>query len=196
MYLADCEVIHEVDNVYHKAFTPQTTHLSATPHSSNVLARLLILPEIMHIQRASLAHLADASALLDEYYEAIGVIERDPPAYLRTLLADPAAAFWIASVESVPAGCILLRPLTAIPAAAECKRLYVRPRFRGQGIADQLLQHMEDHARAAHSSWIYLDSKDDLAAALRLYTQRGYQPCARYNNNPQATIFLRKKLTP
>jgi hypothetical protein len=53
---------------------------------------------------------------------------------------------------------------------------------------------MEAHALVAGAEWVYLDSKDDLEAALRVYVRRGYQACARYNENPQATIFLRKEL--
>jgi hypothetical protein len=31
-------------------------------------------------------------------------------------------------------------------------------------------------------------------AAIRLYDQLGYERCDRYNDNPQATIFMRKRL--
>jgi hypothetical protein len=33
-----------------------------------------------------------------------------------------------------------------------------------------------------------------MTAAIRFYEQRGYERCARYNENPQATIFMRKEL--
>jgi GNAT superfamily N-acetyltransferase len=65
-----------------------------------------------------------------------------------------------------------------------------------RGIAEALLDALEDHARASNLSWIYLDSKDDLLAAMTFYRQRGYQPCERYNENAQATIFLRRALQP
>ena len=70
-----------------------------------------------------------------------------------------------------------------------------RPRSaRGQGIAEQLLDAMEVYARGQGLEWIYLDSYDDLKAALALYRKRGYVVCERYNDNPQATVFLRKWL--
>jgi GNAT superfamily N-acetyltransferase len=76
----------------------------------------------------------------------------------------------------------------------EVKRLYVRPAFRGLHLAHALMQAAEQHARAAELQWLYLDTKDDLHAAIHFYLSTGYQPCPRYNDNPQATLFLRKQL--
>jgi ribosomal protein S18 acetylase RimI-like enzyme len=42
--------------------------------------------------------------------------------------------------------------------------------------------------------WLYLDTNDDLHAAIAFYERNGYVRYSRYNDNPQATIFLRKKL--
>lgn len=148
----------------------------------------------MTIIRASLSHISDAQLLLSEYYEAIGVTKRDAPEEVAAFLSDVASGLWIAYVEEIPAGCVVLRPLPLVALAAECKRLYVRPQFRGQGLAEALLNSMEEYAAATRSEWVYLDSKDDLRDALRIYMRRGYRTCERYNDNPQATIFLRKDL--
>jgi GNAT superfamily N-acetyltransferase len=78
--------------------------------------------------------------------------------------------------------------------ASECKRLYVKPAVRGNHIADRLLDAQEEFARTNGVEWIYLDSYDDLKAAVALYERRGYERCERYNDNPQATVFMRKRL--
>jgi GNAT superfamily N-acetyltransferase len=91
-------------------------------------------------------------------------------------------------------GCVLYRPLDTIPFAAECKRLFVLPAFRGHNIAARLMDTLEDAARASNLRWLYLDSKENFQAAIRMYRRRGYVDCSRYNQNPQATIFLRKDL--
>jgi ribosomal protein S18 acetylase RimI-like enzyme len=70
----------------------------------------------------------------------------------------------------------------------------VKPWARGRGIADKLLDAQETHARNEGLEWIYLDSYDDLKAAIVLYERRGYERCQRYNDNPQATVFMRKKI--
>ena len=56
-------------------------------------------------------------------------------------------------------------------------------------------------ATTAHAGTYYLkgisvsaDSKDDLETAKRFYEASGYTHCERYNDNPQATIFMRRQL--
>ena len=138
---------------------------------------------------------ADAAfALIEEYYEAIGVVVRDDRAALEHYLADENSSIWIAMICDVPVGCVMLRPLPQIAEADEVKRLYVRPAHRGRSVAHALMQAAEAHARQQGRQWLYLDTKDDLTPAIRFYLSTGYQHCARYNDNPQATIFLRKRL--
>jgi GNAT superfamily N-acetyltransferase len=57
-----------------------------------------------------------------------------------------------------------------------------------------MLDALEAFARQRGFAWIYLDSFAALKIAVRLYRKRGYVRCERYNDNPQATIFLRKKI--
>ena len=149
---------------------------------------------LIAVRRADAAQADSALALIEEYYEAIGVVVRDDRAALEHYLASPDSPIWIASVDAEAAGCVMTRPLPQIPLAGEVKRLYVRPRFRGRGLAHALMSAVEEHARKAGLEWLYLDTKDDLQAAIRFYLGTGYEHCERYNDNPQATIFLRKRL--
>lgn len=143
-----------------------------------------------------LTHARDeAIEILNEYYEAVHVVQRDKPGGLEQVLSDPESAMWLAELGDQVVGCVMLRKLNAIPRAAECKRLYVRPAARGKHIASMLLDAMEDHARKLNFEWIYLDTYDDLKPAIALYQQRGYEKCDRYNDNPQATLFMRKRLS-
>ena len=148
----------------------------------------------MNIHRATPEDLTTAETLVHEYYAAVQVQKRDTPEEIVQYVTAADAGFWIASIDGIPAGCVALRPLPAVVHAAECKRLYVRPQFRRHGLASALLHALEAHATASGYRWVYLDSKDDLRDAVQLYTQCGYTFCDRYNNNPQATIFMRKQL--
>ncbi|WP_433984475.1 GNAT family N-acetyltransferase [Tunturiibacter empetritectus] len=109
---------------------------------------------------------------------------------------SPPLVCGLAYLEDKPVGCVLLRKMTTIPFAGECKRLYVQPAARGHRIADKLLDAQEEFARSRGLRWIYLDSHDGLKTAIALYRRRGYVPCERYNDNPQATVFLRKNILP
>lgn len=146
------------------------------------------------IIRASASQAEEAHILLNEYYREVEVLLRDMPESVDKFLNNPDSGLWIAYVEGTPAGCVVLKPLEEIQSAGECKRLYVRAQFRRMGIANALLDAMEEYARSCSLSWIYLDTKDDLEAAITLYNLRGYEPCERYNTNPQATVFLRKSI--
>jgi DNA-binding MarR family transcriptional regulator/GNAT superfamily N-acetyltransferase len=136
----------------------------------------------------------EAIAILHEYYEAVHVVQRDTPAGMQKMLTEPASGMWLAYFDDDVVGCVALRRLGSISRAAECKRLYVRPAARGNGLADKLLDAMEAFAREEGVAWIYLDTYDDLKTAIALYERRGYERCERYNDNPQATVFMRKRI--
>jgi DNA-binding MarR family transcriptional regulator/GNAT superfamily N-acetyltransferase len=138
----------------------------------------------------------DALRLLREYYEAVDVVQRDSPEAIQKIIDDASSGMWLAYLKDEAVGCVVLRKLASIPFAGECKRLYVQPQARGHRIANALLDAQEGYARSQGMQWIYLDSYDDLKVAIALYQKRGYVPCERYNDNPQATVFLRKQIGP
>jgi GNAT superfamily N-acetyltransferase len=145
------------------------------------------------VRRANLTDEAPAWNVVDEYNRSIGVVVTDDPASFRAYLSGP-GALWLAFDGDV-IGCVALRPLeTAGPHAAEVKRLYVRPAHRGGGVASALMDALEDGARESGYTELYLDTKDDLIEAIRFYERRGYVRIPRYNDNPQATIFMRRVL--
>jgi N-acetylglutamate synthase-like GNAT family acetyltransferase len=146
------------------------------------------------IRRATSADETAAWDILCEYNEAADVLVRDDAAAFRKYLDGP-GAFWLAHHGGEVVGCVALRPLPELaPRACEVKRLYVRPAHRGARIAGSLMDALESYAREAGYDAVYLDSKDDLATAIRFYRARGYTPVPRYNDNPEATIFMRRAL--
>jgi putative acetyltransferase len=151
------------------------------------------LPEV-RVERADASYPNDALALIEEYYEAINVVARDDRDSLLRYLSDPQSGIWVAYSGDAAIGCILLRPLTQFESAGEVKCLYVRPPHRGRGVARLLLRTLEQFAQEHKIAWLYLDTKDDLTDAIAFYRRHGYRPCGCYNENPQATIFLRKQL--
>jgi GNAT superfamily N-acetyltransferase len=147
----------------------------------------------LRIVRLTVAN-EDALVILQEYYDAVHVIQRDKPGSVQKIVDEPGSGVWLAYLDDEVVGCVVLRRLRSIPSASECKRLYVKSAARGNGIADRLLDAQENYARSQGVDWIYLDSFDDLKTAIGIYQRRGYEPCARYNDNPQATLFMRKRL--
>lgn len=86
------------------------------------------------------------------------------------------------------AACCGLRPLDAAdyPNAAEMKRLYVRPAFRGMGLGRQLTEAILDAARSAGYACVLLDTLDDMEAARTLYEDLGFEEVPPYYHNPIA----------
>jgi DNA-binding MarR family transcriptional regulator/GNAT superfamily N-acetyltransferase len=167
------------------------TVVSSLSRVQNILSRAQ--PTTVQIVRLA-KETQDAQGILQEYYESVNVLVRDQPGAIQAIIDAPASGVWLAYLGKEVVGCVVLRRLESIPKASECKRLYVKPWARGRGIANKLLDAQELYARNEGLEWIYLDSYDDLKAAITLYEKRGYRRCERYNDNPQATVFMRKKI--
>jgi ribosomal protein S18 acetylase RimI-like enzyme len=148
------------------------------------------------IRRATRDDLAQLSALLERYYAEWDVVQRDVPERIAEYLEQPAPFGFVVTEENgVLVACVLLRSLLSIPSAAECKRLYVIPEHRGVGLASLLMDYVEGLAAAGRLEWIYLDTGANFTAAQSLYDARGYESCERYNDNPQAARFFRKRVS-
>ena len=146
------------------------------------------------VLRANASHLPDALALFGEYYEAEQIVKRESPLNVQQYVDGALSGIWLIYSANHPAGCVLFRPLEELESAGEVKRLYVRPEYRGHGFAHKLMDAVESFARSQGMKWLYLDSREGFAAALHLYHARGFLPCPNYNDNPEATIFMRKNL--
>ncbi|MET3497254.1 GNAT family N-acetyltransferase [Variovorax boronicumulans] len=86
------------------------------------------------------------------------------------------------------AGCCALRPLdnADYANAAEMKRLYVRPGFRGLGLGRQLAEAILDAARGAGYACVLLDTLDEMESARALYEDLGFVEVPPYYHNPIA----------
>ena len=146
------------------------------------------------VTRAGAADRSTAWEILQEYNVSTHVAVRDDPVAFEKYLDGP-GGFWLAYAADEIAGCVALRALAVDgERACEVKRLYVRPAHRGLGIAVALMDAVEAYARNAGYDAIYLDTRDDLDVAIRFYDRRGYERIGRYNDNPEATIFMRRPL--
>ena len=150
----------------------------------------------LRIFRAGEQEREAAFRIVEEYNQVVNVVVRDSPESFAKDYFQPGTGIWLAQAGRQFVGCIALRRLHTRQQAGEIKRLYVRPGYRGSGAAVALLEALERFAETSDYRWLYLDSKADLQAALRFYQRHGYEPCEPYNQNPQATIFMRKAVHP
>jgi GNAT superfamily N-acetyltransferase len=146
------------------------------------------------IRKANLTELDAAYGIVEEYYDAGDVVARDAKDEFKKYYFGEHSGIWLASTEDGVVGCIALRELPEIQRSGEIKRMYVQPAHRKHGIAKKLLSALEHFAKNAGYEWLYLDSAPGMDTAVRFYQRSGFELCSRYNDNPQANIYLRKKI--
>lgn len=139
------------------------------------------------------ADLEAARHIFREYAAALGIdlCFQDFDAELAALPGDyapPRGALLLAWVNGAVAGCCALRPLDSsdYANAAEMKRLYVRPAFRGLGLGRQLAQSILDTAQLNGYNSVLLDTLDDMENARAMYEDLGFKEIPPYYHNPLA----------
>ncbi|WP_330465700.1 GNAT family N-acetyltransferase [Micromonospora zamorensis] len=77
----------------------------------------------------------------------------------------------------------------------EIKRMYVRPAYRGRGIARQLVAALEECAFRQGHSVVCLETGTYLPTAIALYTSCGYEQIpvyGEYVSNPYSVCFAKR----
>jgi putative acetyltransferase len=100
------------------------------------------------------------------------------------------ASYLVAVVHGRAVACGAWQALEA--GVAELKRMYVRPAFRGRGIARQLVVALEEEALAVDRPVVRLETGTYLPAAIALYRSVGYRPIPAYGEyvgNPYSVCF-------
>ena len=144
---------------------------------------------------AAAAERDDAVDIVMEYLQAIDIPEerRTIEAEVDRHLNDDVAVILLAREGNRTVGCVVVRSIP-IDGALEVRRLYVRPEARRRGLARTLVRAAEKYARSRGAAWLYLDSKQTLRNAVRLYESEGFGHIARYNDSAGCDVFMRKSL--
>jgi len=144
---------------------------------------------------------ADSPAALDlvrtlfrEYQAAVGVdlCFQDFEEELRSLpgaYARPHGRLLLAYEGGEPAGCGALRRIG--PGIAELKRMWVRPPFRGRGIARLVAGALLSGARAERYRTARLDTLESMREARALYRSLGFREIpAYYENSIPGVVYM------
>jgi putative acetyltransferase len=106
--------------------------------------------------------------------------------------------YLVAVVGGRVVACGAWQPLE--PGVAEIKRMYVRPAYRGRGIARQLVVALEEEeALAADRPVIRLETGTYLPSAIALYRSSGYRsiaPYGEYVGNTYSVCFEKHLAVP
>jgi GNAT superfamily N-acetyltransferase len=151
----------------------------------------------------------DAAALVFEYMaatqaengEAIPAGIGELPAALqrecRSLqgVYRPPGALLIADHGGQPVGCAGLASCSP-ERPAQIKRLYVRPAYRGKGIARILMSHAHRHAAQQGMTRLVLDVLPARTAVISFYRRLGYTETGHYaTESPVPMISMERSIT-
>jgi putative acetyltransferase len=99
-------------------------------------------------------------------------------------------AFFVLRVDGAPAGCGGIKLEGAH--YGELKRMYVRPQYRGGGLAKRLIAHLAEHAAAHGVTLLRLETGVHQHAAIALYERLGFRripPFGPYREDPLSLCY-------
>ena len=89
-------------------------------------------------------------------------------------------------------GCGGIKRLSA--ERVEIKRMWISPSARGMGLGRVLLAALERSAMDLGATEVVLDTHSTLREAAALYRSAGFEEIPPYNDNPYASLWMRKLL--
>jgi putative acetyltransferase len=141
---------------------------------------------------------ADAVALINELEAHLAPLypaESRHGFSVETLLAEN-VPFFLLRHDGTPAACGGIKLFGT--EYGEVKRMYVRPQFRGLGLAKLILDHLAEYALAHGVTLLRLETGIHQHAAIRLYERVGFAripPFGAYLEDP-LSLFYEKRLDP
>ncbi|MDX9828481.1 MAG: GNAT family N-acetyltransferase [Spirochaetia bacterium] len=150
------------------------------------------------IEKLSDSTIGEAKKLIREYLDWIQVdlcfqhvdeeLERFPDKY-----REPDGVFLIAKVGETVAGCVGLKKIG--DRTCEMKRLFVRDKYKGQGVGKDLVDAIILEAKRKGYSRMRLDTLKRMDKALALYRKFGFKEIGQYVENPiEDAVFMEKEL--
>src|SRR4051794_23439396 len=127
----------------------------------------IIIPE-----RADTADAAALIAELDAHLEPLYPSASRHGLSVKRLL-DEQVAFFVIRYNDLPAGCGGVKLVGS--EYGEIKRMYVRPQFRGLGLAKLMLAHLQDYTRAQGIHVLRLETGIHQLDAIALYEWFGFR---------------------
>jgi putative acetyltransferase len=144
---------------------------------------------------------AEVGLLIGELNDELGALYSAEQRHGLALDAifQPHIRFFVARLAGEPVGC---GGVAFCDGFAEIKRMYVRRRARGQGVADAIMVRLETETARAGLGLLRLETGVYSGAAIAFYRRRGFAACGAfepYRSMPPASvvtsIFMQKPIS-
>jgi putative acetyltransferase len=134
---------------------------------------------------------ADARALITELEAHLAPLYpiESRHGYSVEKLINQDVAFFIIRLNEIPAGC---GGVQLFADYGEIKRMYIRPQFRGLGLAKLMLAHLTDYARDHGVPLLRLETGIHQLEAIGLYERAGFRaipPFGEYKPDPLSRFY-------
>lgn len=138
----------------------------------------------------------DATALIEELEAHLASLypSESRHGYSVDKLLREGVAFFVIRVDNAPACCGGVKLIDN--SYGEIKRMYVRPQFRGLGLAKLMLGHLTDYARKRGVEMLRLETGIYQQEAIGLYERSGFKsvpPFGEYKPDPNS-VFYEKQI--
>ncbi|HUP23498.1 MAG TPA: GNAT family N-acetyltransferase [Thermoanaerobaculia bacterium] len=134
----------------------------------------------------------DARYLIEELEAHLAPLypQKSRHGYSVDKLLAQGVAFFVTRVDGVPAACGGVQLFGTD--YAELKRMYVRPAFRGLGLAKAILERLVEHARSHGAGALRLETGIHQGPAIGLYESWGFSsigPFGEYRPDPLSRFY-------
>lgn len=143
--------------------------------------------QVMIIQADTKEQYEIVGGLFEEYASSLGLdlafqnfeaeLKNLPGAY-----SAPDGCILLVKINGDFAGCVALRRFDND--ACEMKRMYVKPKFQGNGIGKLLAETIVEKAKEKGYGKMRLDTVSSMEKAIKLYQTLGFKEIAPYRYNP------------
>jgi GNAT superfamily N-acetyltransferase len=144
-------------------------------------------PQSPDARRLLAEYLDDLQRRIGDGWARAGYVDATPDELL-----PPAGALLVGYEDGEAVACGAMHVIA--PGIAELKRMFVAPRFRGRGLGRALLDALERTSVELGCDVARLDSTEPLVEAVALYRSAGYVEIGDYNQNPNATTWMERRL--
>lgn len=108
--------------------------------------------------------------------------------HLNGFYDHPNRAYFVLLVNGSVAGGIGLAEFDGFDACCELQKLYLNDAVKGRGLGYDLIAYIEERAREMGYRHMYLETHDNLRAAIHIYKKSGYREIPRPSSVVHSTM--------
>ncbi|MBQ5310542.1 MAG: GNAT family N-acetyltransferase [Oscillospiraceae bacterium] len=116
--------------------------------------------------------------ITEEYYSSVAGGEEKRRAFIPYNVSSGVEIVLLVFCGDTPVACSGLKRYSDND--AEIKRVWVEPGYRGDHIATEMMELLEDKAKVSGFSRMILQTREIMTDAVRLYTRLGYERIGNY----------------